>query len=228
MYGSNFFEQLAADPQRETDFASAMKLQELAPKTVVPQFSYSEGITSFRADRKTADDIFFVDVGGGQGQYLGRLIEEHPELPGRKVLQDLPSVVAGVDKSAIPFEPMAYDIFTPQPIKGAKYYHLRGVLEDWPDKSCIKILSQLQLAFTPRYSRLLVQGYVLPETGCPTTEAMLDLNMWTCCGMQRSESQWHELLRKSGFEVLRIIRAEVGLLGMIEARMVDYGERANL
>jgi hypothetical protein len=229
MYGSNFFDQLAADPRREANFASAMKIQELAPPSAVPQFPYSEGIANFHANSKDAgSDVFLVDVGGGQGQYLGPLITEYPDLPGRKILQDLPSVVAGVDDSAVSFEPMAHDFFTPQPIKGAKYYHLRAILHDWPDESCVKILSQLRSAFVPGYSRLLVQSWVLPETGWSAREAMLDLNLWTGCGMERTESQWYELLPKAGFEILRIVRAEVSPFAVIEARLEGDGEEPSL
>lgn len=222
MYGSNFFDQLGADPKREADFASAMKLQDLAPKTAVPQFPYSEGIESFESEiKKGGSDVFFVDVGGGQGQYLSRLIKENPELPGRKILQDLPSVVVGVDRNVAAFEPMGHDFFTPQPIKGAKYYHLRGIMHDWPDQSCVEILTQLRDVFKPGHSRLLIHSNVLPEVGCGVREAMEDINLWTCCGKERAPSQWRELLRKARFEILRIVKAETGLYGIIEARPVD-------
>jgi hypothetical protein len=222
MYGSNFFQQLGQDPRREADFASAMRIQDLAPPIVMPQFPYSDGVQSFMAEHETnRSDIFLVDIGGGHGQYLNRLIGEHPELPGRKVLQDLPSVIARIDPALARFEPMVHDFFTPQPIYGAMYYHLRGILHDWPDDSCVEILTQLRPSFKPRYSRLLVHSYVIPETGSSQREAMLDINMWTCCGMERTESHWHSLLKRAGFHILRIVKAKIGPFGMIEAGLID-------
>jgi hypothetical protein len=189
-YGSNFFEQLGQDPQREANFAKAMKIQDLAPPSAVPPFPYEDAIPGFEVESKNSgSNVFLVDVGGGQGQYLDHLLKLHPCLPGHKILQDLPTVTAGVDQSSSSFEFMAHDFFTPQPIKGAKYYRLRGIMHDWPDNECIKIISQLRAAFKPGYSRLLVHTYVVLEIGCPLREAMLDLNMWTCCGMERTEHQ---------------------------------------
>lgn len=62
---------------------------------------------------------FFVDVAGGRGQALLKLQEEIPGAYGGKlVLQDLPIVLDTLKPEDIPnIEPMAYDIFTPQPVK---------------------------------------------------------------------------------------------------------------
>lgn len=130
MYGSNFFEQLGQEPKREADFASAMKFQDLAPSAAKPQFPFDESAEDFKKESQGGgSDVFFVDVGGGQGQYLNSLIKQHPTLPGRKNLQDLPSVVAGVPKGSL-IQTMPHDFFKPQPIKGARYYRLRGIMHD--------------------------------------------------------------------------------------------------
>lgn len=219
MYGSNFFEFLAEDPEREASFAAAMKIQEFAPATARPRFSFDDGIRDFTTSASAGgSDVFFVDVGGGQGQYLNTLIQWHPEMPGRKVLQDLPTVVAGVPKDTSTFEPMGHDFFKPQSVQGAKYYHLRGILHDWPDNECLQILSQLRAAFEPDYSRLLVQSMILPETDYALFDTMLDINMWTCCGIERTLNQWDALLQKAGFQVVNVVRAEVGSFGIIEAK----------
>lgn len=220
MYGHDLWQQLARHPEREADFMSAMKLQDLAPKERLPQFPYSESFSSFEASVNEGEsDVFMVDVGGGNGQYLDRLIKEHPELPGRKIFQDLPTIIARADPTKTPAEPMAHDFFMPQPVKGAKYYHLRGILHDWPDRECVEILKQLQPGFKPGYSRLLIQTYVLPEVNCTPVAAMQDINMWTCCGIERNESQWVKLLESTGFHVRRIVKAEVGLYAIIEAEL---------
>jgi hypothetical protein len=222
MFNANFFPRLANDPKLEAVFASAMKIQDVAPPTTHPQFPFSESLEAFDHNQKAGgSDVFLVDIGGGKGQYLDRLVRSHPELPARNIFQDLPTVVATVDRSSISAEPMPHDFFAPQPVHGARFYHLRGILHDWPDAECIEILSALRPGFTKGYSRLLVQTFLLPETGCSLVEAMTDVNMWTCCGMERTGSQFKILLEKAGFKILRIVMAEVGRFGIIEADMVD-------
>jgi hypothetical protein len=47
---------------------------------------------------------------------------------------------------------------------------------------------------------------------------MVDLMMMqTCDGMERTESQWYELLGKTGFKVVKIWRADEGNAAVIEA-----------
>jgi hypothetical protein len=68
---------------------------------------------------KEPERPFFVDVAGGRGQALLKLQEEIPGAYGGKlILQDLPIVIDSLKPEDIPnIEAMAYDIFTPQPIK---------------------------------------------------------------------------------------------------------------
>jgi hypothetical protein len=63
------------------------------------------------------DSIFFVDVGGGRGHEIDKVLERFPQEKRRVVLQDLPHVVKEVE-GATNKEVMAYDFFTPQPVKG--------------------------------------------------------------------------------------------------------------
>jgi hypothetical protein len=64
---------------------------------------------------------FCYDVGGGNGYDIAELYQKHPNLPGRLTLQDLPDVIASVKDLPKPVEPMAYDFFTEQPIKGKNF-----------------------------------------------------------------------------------------------------------
>ena len=66
------------------------------------------------------DSIFFVDVGGGRGHEIDKVLERFPQEKHRVVLQDLPYVVKEVE-GATNKEVMVYDFFTLQPVKGE--YH---------------------------------------------------------------------------------------------------------
>lgn len=59
----------------------------------------------------------FVDIGGGVSRCCARFKERFPNVPGRVILQDLPSALAHAVH--IPgVEVLAHDFFEPQPVKG--------------------------------------------------------------------------------------------------------------
>lgn len=65
------------------------------------------------------DAVLLVDVGGNKGHDIASFHKAHPDLPGRLILQDLPSMIetARADPPE-GIELMPYDFFTPQPVKG--------------------------------------------------------------------------------------------------------------
>jgi len=79
------------------------------------------------------------------------------------------------------------------------------------------VLIQTKAAFTPGFSKLLIQENVLPNRGCPKRGALGDIAMMQHTGMERSEDQWRQLLLSAGFEILRIWWAELGTTAIIEA-----------
>lgn len=85
------------------------------PKPTSPRGSDTDRTAS-------AQDVLLVDVGGGQGFDATALREEHPTLPGRVILQDLPETLRQIgDPERLHrcgVEPAAYDMFTPQPVTG--------------------------------------------------------------------------------------------------------------
>lgn len=58
-----------------------------------------------------------VDVGGSVGHDIERFRQAHPEAAARLVLQDRAEVVK-LSKCPDPVKKMAYDFFTPQPVRG--------------------------------------------------------------------------------------------------------------
>jgi hypothetical protein len=68
--------------------------------------------------RTGKDDVLLVDVGGNQGHDLKLFRECRADLPGKLILQDLPEAVKKLEKLD-GIDVMAYDFFTPQPIKGS-------------------------------------------------------------------------------------------------------------
>ena len=64
------------------------------------------------------DAAFLVDIGGNRGHDLLEFQRHHPETPGRLILQDLPTVIRGINAPTRGIATMEYDFHTEQPVKG--------------------------------------------------------------------------------------------------------------
>lgn len=226
---SNIFDCLK--PEQIEIFSSAMRIQQLQSPLSLPSFPFAAELA--RSKPLESDDVAIVDVGGGFGQWLEQTLREHPALAdgkGRMVLQDLPSVIDGAACTKNPrVERYKHDFFTPQPLKAARYYHMRAILHDWPDEDCLRILSNLAPAFhkaqTPDpksdfSSKLLLTGSLVPAERCPQALALADIGMMICNGMERTEEHYRSLLERTGFKLLKFWRAELGSSGIIEAELM--------
>lgn len=70
----------------------------------------------------------------------------------------------------------------------------------------------------PGYSKLLLFEWILPDVGTPLYPALLDINMLAVLsGMERTETQWKELLDSVGLEIVRFWRVDTETEGLIEA-----------
>ena len=61
--------------------------------------------------------------------------------------------------------------------EGARIYHLRAILHDWPTPKCRVILSRIADAMTPNYSKLIIRDFILPDTDVPLYAACTDVRM---------------------------------------------------
>ncbi|OBT62206.1 hypothetical protein VE03_08054 [Pseudogymnoascus sp. 23342-1-I1] len=147
-------------------------------------------------------DVLLIDVGGNGGHDLLGFHKAHPSIPGRLILQDLPTILQSVDSAALAqqdIEVLGHDFFTPQPIHGAKAYYLKMCLHDWPDLQCIQILSQLKPALKPGYSRILLNEIVVPDEKAGWFETSVDLLMMQVHSAQeRREREWVALVDAVG------------------------------
>ncbi|KAF1738162.1 Demethylsterigmatocystin 6-O-methyltransferase [Beauveria bassiana] len=162
-----------------------------------------------------------VDVGAGKGHDLLAFYAKYPGR-GKLVLQDLGSVTESVKGTIDPaIEVMTYDFFTEQPIKGARAYFYHHILHDWSDERCLEILEPLKKSMKPGYSKLLLHEMIVPAKGASTFHAMLDMTMMAFnAGMERTESQWRELLDKAGFDVVKIwLPMQEDADGIVEAML---------
>ncbi|KAF7718265.1 Uncharacterized protein PECH_002080 [Penicillium ucsense] len=187
----------------------------------LPQwFDIYPAFENVKKARSDPDSVLMVDVGGGPGQEISRFKEKYPSLPGRFILQDLPLTLERVGKLPEGVEAMEYDFFTPQPVKGSRLYFLRDVLHNWSDAKSAQILTRIVEAMDPEYSTLLIDDYVLPDTGAELRAAEMDILMWLhTAGLERTVSQWQRLFSEVGLELVQIWSTPRGNESVLETRI---------
>lgn len=109
-------------PKLMADFNLWMTEQHQGQSTWLDVFDFANHVQD-----SSADTLIFVDIGGGLGQQCALLKKEHPQIPGRVVLQDQPFVLP----HSIPIdgvEKQPFDFWTEQPLKGKKAHLLHTSL----------------------------------------------------------------------------------------------------
>jgi len=177
--------------------------------------SFSSGVGAlvpeaydFRRFRK------IVDIGGGQGFLLRKILESAPEAKG--VVFDLPGVAAEGDGLGPRIERVGGDFFRSVPEDG-DCYTLKHIIHDWSDEHCRKILGNIRKAMSPD-GRVLVIELVMPESPEPHPAKFMDVNMlaMTEGGCERTEKEYAELFTASGLKLLKVHPTK-GPLSLVEA-----------
>lgn len=158
-----------------------------------------------------------VDVGGGTGSLLAEILRAHSTVRG--TLVDLPRTVARsseIFQAAGVAERMTargQSFFDPLPA-GADLYLLHRVLNDWPDREAMAILTRCAEAARPN-GRLVVIGGVLPdgEMGGMSPEMIL------VGGKDRPLAEFRRLAREAGLEVQATGRQDSGRF-VVECRTI--------
>ena len=116
----SYFEWMEEHPEQHDKFSAGMSAAtELQKPTLEPAILslLHKDDRQEESHKESDNDVLIVDVGGGRGKVLSTIRNSWPGLRGRIVVQDLPKEIAGREP-ANGIEPMAYDFFTPQPVKG--------------------------------------------------------------------------------------------------------------
>ncbi|GAA4194343.1 hypothetical protein GCM10022252_38670 [Streptosporangium oxazolinicum] len=155
-----------------------------------------------------------VDVAGGKGHILAAVLKEHSDLSG--VLFDQERVVSGAreffadagleDRCSF----AAGDFFVSVPAGGDAYL-LSSVIHNWSDEDSVRILRNVREVI-PDDGRVLIVEFVVPDDDRPHISKDVDMRMLALFGegMERSTSEYAELLGKSGFQLNRQIELPGG------------------
>ncbi|MCJ1292578.1 hypothetical protein MMC34_004129 [Xylographa carneopallida] len=164
----------------------------------------------------------FIDIGGALGSEVVALKQKYPHCPGRLILEDLPYVVKQVGKTDA-MEAIPYDMFTPQPVKGARVYYFRNVLHDWTDDKCREVLRTVSAAMTPGYSKILINEWVVSEEHPTSFMTIMDLTMMCVWASgERTAAQWKALVESVGLRIAKIYEPGDGVSeSIIEVTLKD-------
>jgi hypothetical protein len=145
-----------------------------------------------------------VDVGGGTGALLLRLLDARPQLEA--VLFDRPGAIeAARDQAGSRCELVAGDFF--ESVPPGDVYLLSWVLHDWDDERATRILRAC------RGGRLVIVEVLLPDRaeviaaapGVLADPYTLDLQMLLLTGgRERTLGEYRALLHEAGFELERV------------------------
>ena len=219
--GKTIFETLARHPQNLAVFGRVLK--------AAASFRPFTGIYPWgRLADADAERPLFVDIGGGTGHAIAAILAAHPELPASGfVLQELPEVIASAKESGtLPSDVQyqAHDFLTENPVKGAKAYHFRACLHDWPDVTCVRMLECVASAMA-RDSRLLIAEALLPED--PSEDmggfmGMQDMLMLCIGGKERTAEGFGKVVKDAGLVMEKVWEGDgTGRFAVLECRLAD-------
>jgi hypothetical protein len=192
--GRSYWEFLAGDPAAQTRFNASMARRGAAQ------------VEALLAATDLSDASTLVDVGGGRGAMVARLLAAVPGLRAR--VADQPAMADEADAFFAAqglgdrAEGAACDFFASVP-EGADVYTIANVLHDWSDADSVAILSTVRRAI-PAHARLLVVEHVLDVPWRAAEQRrdvhLVDLHMLVMFGArERTQAEYDELLVAAGF-----------------------------
>jgi len=145
-----------------------------------------------------------VDVGGGRGELLARLLDKHPALAG--ALVERPDVLPRAEARLSAWRDrveLHADFFAGVP-SGGDIYILAFVLHNWADGPAVELLTRCREAMSERARMLVIENLL---DGDPAFVALLDLEMlvYSSGGRERYQDEYAELLSRAGLRLARTL-----------------------
>jgi SAM-dependent methyltransferase len=206
-FGLPFWEDLDAHPDIAASFDALIGM--VGHGTPDPQFELTGGWTSIRT---------IVDVGGGTGLMLAGILRLRPALHG--TLVDLPRTVSRATETfraagvADRVTAVGQTFFDPLP-SGADIYLLKNVLNDWPDRDAVRLLTRCADAARPA-GRVVTLSGVVPDDA---SKGGLEIEMVLAGGRRRTVSEFRELARAAGLDVVAAGRHSSSKYFVVECRL---------
>jgi hypothetical protein len=197
IYGAPVFEYYAANPDAEASGAARMLARTLP---VASEFAASDVLRDART---------LVDVGGGTGTLLAKVLSHRPKMRGvlfeRPGMLELAGVYLAEQGLADRSDLVEGDFFVSVPA-GGDLYVLKSVLHDWDDDRCVAILRSCRAAMDDT-ARLAIIDLLVPErmtsSGPAVSAGLLDLIMLAYAGgRERTEAELTQLLKQANLRLV--------------------------
>ncbi|MFG1666236.1 methyltransferase [Streptomyces sp. Y7] len=197
LFGENHFDHFARDPE----------LAELFDRSMAAGSAMFDPVPThpvLTAAAETPAGATVVDVAGGNGELLGRILAAHPRLHG--ILLERPHAV---EAARLRLEEAGHGTrcaflagdFADVP-EGGDVYVLSRVLHDWDDERCREILRHCARAM-PDHADLLVVERVLPSDGSVSLATAWDLHMMcNVGGRERHADHYAALFADAGLALV--------------------------
>jgi hypothetical protein len=200
VYGTDFFDHLAASPEKLAAFQQSMVARsevEVSELLRAYDFSHYHHV---------------VDVGGGFGVTLSALLAAYPNLGG--TLFDRPEVVPAAEARvagaglASRCGVVAGDALDAVP-SGGDLYLLSRVIHDWTDDDAVRILRSCRTAMSSSSTLVLLEAVIADRASDHPAAVVMDLHMLVLgLGKERTRDEFRELLARAGLTLKRVIPTE--------------------
>ncbi|HEX8731287.1 MAG TPA: methyltransferase [Ktedonobacterales bacterium] len=199
VFGASHFDYLSAHPDDSEQFNQSMS------------GTVRREIVAMVAAYDFAGVGRVVDVGGGHGALLARILLANPALHG--ALFDLPHVVTGAEPTlraanvADRCELVGGDFFSASPPAG-DILTLSHIIHDWDDERATTILRNCAAALAPGGKVLLIEDVIEPGANAQQT-LFRDMQMLVMTGgRERTAEEFDWLFTSAGLRLSRIIPTE--------------------
>ncbi|MFJ7987620.1 methyltransferase [Streptomyces sp. NPDC096351] len=196
-YGENHFDHFARDPELAARFDRSMTAS-------APMFDPLPRHPVLTAAAAAPGGRTVVDIAGGTGELLGRLLTAHPALRG-VLLERAHVVEAARDRLGVLADRCDFRTgdFADVPPDGDVYV-LSRVLHDWDDERCRAILRHCAAAMPPEADLLIVER-LLPVDASPSLATAWDLHMMcNTGGRERTAAAYAGLLADAGLTLVGV------------------------
>jgi len=191
---------LVADDKMNKEFTGAMK--EIGPMYSLKGV-YDLGWTKAAV---TEPRPAFVDIGGSAGFAVKDVLRHNDFItPEKCCLVDLPQIIETTkkrqDEGLRSVQLVPGNMFEPYPevVHGAQIYHIRRVLNSYPDEDVVRAMQNVRKVAAPDTRLLIVEELLGPKRYIKNV--LTDIYLMCAAGKRRSAAMFGELGERAGFRL---------------------------
>lgn len=196
VYGQGYWEYMEQHPEDSARFdASQQAATRLELRTALPAYEWGSMRT-------------LVDVGGGNGAFLGGILARFPDLHG--TVFDLPHVVAGAHERLAEYGvadrcEVRGGSFLEEVPAGADGYMLKRILYGWDDEQALVLLRTVRRAMREDSRLLILEPVVRPGNEFDVGKLYDLLLLCMVGGGARSQERIEEMLAQADLRLERTV-----------------------